>query len=72
MTRQAHCNQEGLSEIQNIKLLMKGVIIQPQLGLELWGSNLSSTVGSPRYTHFERALIKIPQQKICICRYSSF
>lgn len=63
MTRKAHCTQEGLSEIKKIKLLMKGVIIQPQLGLELWGSNLSSTVGSPRYTHFERALVKIPPSK---------
>lgn len=63
MTRKAHYNPSGFNEIKKIKLLMKGVMIQEEFSLVLYGSNLSSTVGSPKYTYFERALIKIPHSK---------
>ena len=63
MSHKAHSNPEGLNDIKKIKLLMNNVKIQEHFGLVLYGSNLSSTVGSPRYTYCERALIKIPNSK---------
>lgn len=63
MSRKAHSTIEGLNEIKNIKLLMHNRISSPETCLVLYGSNLSSTVGSPRYTYNERALVKIPINK---------
>lgn len=72
MSRGAHTTLEGLNEIKEIKrllnyegLLRMGVLGE-QFSLVLYGSNLSSTVGSPRYTYFERALIKIPTSKMSV------
>ena len=47
MSHKAHSNPEGLNDIKKIKLLMNNVKIQEHFGLVLYGSNLSSTVGSP-------------------------
>ena len=66
MSHKAHTTHEGLNEIKKIKLLMKKEIILGELGLELYGSNLSSTVGSPRFTSLARALIKIPLSKMSL------
>lgn len=63
MSRKAHSTLEGLNDIKNIKLLMHNRISSQETCLTLYGSNLSSTVGSPRYTYNERALIKIPMNK---------
>jgi hypothetical protein len=63
MSQKAHTTSEGLNEIKLIKLLMYNTVSSGETGLVLYGSNLSSTVGSPRYTYNERALIKIPLNK---------
>lgn len=39
---------------------------QEELSLVFYGSNISSTIGSPRYTSIERALIKIPTSKMSV------
>jgi hypothetical protein len=58
---------EGLNEIKKIKLLMNNEkVLEDQFSLVLYGSNLSSTVGCPRYTALERHLIKIPNSKISV------
>jgi hypothetical protein len=65
-TKKAHTTSEGLNEGASsklIKLLMYNTVSSGETGLVLYGSNLSSTVGSPRYTYNERALIKIPLNK---------
>lgn len=66
MARKDHLTPEGLNEIKKIKLLMNNVEILKEFSLVLYGSNLSSTVGTPRYTYFERALIKIPYSKMSV------
>lgn len=38
-------------------------LAKEQLSLVLFGSNLSSSVGYPRYTYLERAAVKIPTSK---------
>ena len=63
MSRKVHSTREGLNEIKKIKLLMHNIISSEETRLVLFGSNLSSTVGSPRYTYNERALVKIPLNK---------
>lgn len=63
MSRKAHTTLEGLNDIKNIKLSMHNRISSQETCLVLYGSNLSSTVGSPRYTYNERALVKIPINK---------
>jgi hypothetical protein len=65
MSQKAHTTPEGLNEIKKIKILMHNVIIS-ESRLVLYGSNLFSTVGSPRYTALERHLIKIPKSKISV------
>lgn len=60
MSQGAHTTLEGLNEIKKIRLLINNKKITDELSLVLYGSNLSSTVGSPKFTYFERALIKIP------------
>jgi hypothetical protein len=61
---------EGLNEIKKIKRLMNNEVplkrVEEQLSLALYGSNFSSTVGSPRYTAMTRALIKIPNSKMSV------
>ena len=66
ISHKAHLTPEGLNEIKKIKLLMKDEKVQDELSLVLYGSNLSSTVGSPRFTSNERVLIKIPTSKLSI------
>jgi hypothetical protein len=44
----------------------RDLLAREELSLVLYGSNLSSTVGSPRYSYFERVLIKIPYSKISV------
>lgn len=66
MSRKAHTTSlrlEGLNEIKLIKLLMYNRVSSGETRLVFYGSNLSSTVGSPRFTYNERALIKIPFNK---------
>lgn len=63
MSQKAHSTLEGLNEIKNIKLLMYNRISSQETCLVLYGSNLSSTVGSPRYTYNERAFVNIPINK---------
>ena len=81
MSQQAHTTLDGLNEIKKIKRLMQnhaaslslpltsaanGENAKGEFSLVLYGSNLSSTVGSPRYTYFERASIKIPYSKMSV------
>lgn len=63
MSRKAHTTPEGLNEIKLLKLLMNNRVSSGETRLVLYGSNLSSTVGSPRFTYNERALVKIPLNK---------
>lgn len=63
INQKAHLTPEGLNEIKKIKLLINNQVVLEELSLVLYGSNLSSTVGSSRYTFSERALIKIPISK---------
>lgn len=58
INQKAHLTPEN-----EIKLLINNQVVLEELSLVLYGSNLSSTVGSSRYTFFERALIKIPISK---------
>nr|YP_009574622.1 hypothetical protein 1835-42 [Orbilia dorsalia]QBF58423.1 hypothetical protein 1835-42 [Orbilia dorsalia] len=64
--QKAHLTKEGLNEIKKIKLLMHNIISSEDTRLVLYGSNLSSTVGSPRFTYNERGLIEIPLNKISV------
>jgi hypothetical protein len=70
MNKKAHTTLEGLNEIKKIKRLMNNEVplkrIEELLSLSLYGSNFSSTVGSPRYTAMTRALIKIPNSKMSV------
>lgn len=67
INQKAHLTFEGLNEIKKIKLLMNNEkVLEDQFSLVLYGSNLSSTVGYPRYTAFERHLIKIPKSKLSV------
>ena len=75
MSKKAHTTLEGLNEIKQIKRLMEGAgplqmklagVQEQQVSLVLYGANLSSTVGSPRYTYFERSLIQIPTSKMSV------
>uniref|UniRef100_UPI0022FD4295 hypothetical protein n=1 Tax=Drechslerella dactyloides TaxID=74499 RepID=UPI0022FD4295 len=61
--QKAHLTKEGLNDIKKIKLLMHNIISSEDTRLVLYGSNLSSTVGSPRFTYNERVLIEIPLNK---------
>ena len=61
-----HLTPEGLNEVKKIKLLMNNQKVLEEFSLVLYGSNLSSTIGSPRYTAIERVLIKIPSSKMSI------
>ena len=62
ISRKAHTTPEGLNEIKLIKLLMSNIVSSGETRLVLYGT-LGSTVGSPRYTYNERALVKIPLNK---------
>lgn len=56
-------------EIYNEELLKSSYHLpkkREEFSLVLYGSNLSSTVGSQRYTYIERALIKIPTSKLSV------
>jgi len=59
----AHLTVEGLNEIKLIRL---GGNKSEERNLVLYGSNLSSTVGSPKFTLVERSLIKIPISKMSV------
>lgn len=69
----AHMTLEGLNEIKKIKRDIGNTEITSEFtkiktevfSLVLYGSNLSSTVGS-RYTSIERALINIPTNKLSV------
>ena len=66
ISQKAHLTPEGLNEIKKIKLLINNERVLDELSLVLYGSNLSSTVGSPRFTSNERVLIKIPTSKLSV------
>lgn len=51
---------EMLNELKSIKLLLQGIKVSSVLSLVRYGTNLTSTVGSPKFSKLERSLIKIP------------
>lgn len=63
MSRKAPSTLLGLNEIKNRKFLMHNRISQQETRIVLYGSNLSSTVGYPRFTYKERASAYIPFNK---------
>lgn len=79
MSQGAHTTLEGLNGIKKIKRSMHQTSLAlpgnmdlvlltkfEVLSLVLYGSNLASTVGYPRYSYFERASIKIPPSKMSV------
>ena len=51
---------EILNELKIIKLLIQGIKVNGGLSLVPYGTNLTSTVGFPKFSNLERSLIKIP------------
>jgi len=66
MNQGTHTTLEGLIAIKEIKLLMHNLKINKEFSLVLYGSNLLSTVGYPKFSFYERSLIRIPANKISI------
>lgn len=57
---------ESLNLIKEIRFLLHGVVTNVCTSLVPYGSNLSSAVGSPKFTLLERNLIRIPLEKLSV------